>query len=218
MNDNVNAKDAASASLVVSRGISDGLITFGLYSATLTRVLPEYLDKAMKLIERLREKYDEGIERELASIPRFVVAIDRFHNLVTTVGKNDILDKYLSGSSYTQTCRIGLKGTGSAAAGDTQASHSGWNEVGGANAPAYSGGRKTPSFSAASGGTKQTSAAVTFTFTSGGTVAGAFLNNGGSATVDDTTGVLVSAGDFTGGNKTVAATDQLNVTYSLSLT
>lgn len=142
---------------------------------------------------------------------------DTAYNLVTTVGKNDILDKYLAGAAYTQTCVIGLKGTGSAAAGDTQASHAGWSEVGGANAPAYTGNRQTPTFSAASGGSKTTSAVNAFVFTSGGTVAGCFLNNGGSSTKDNTTGVLFSAGDFSGGSKTVAASDTLNVTYSLAV-
>ena len=141
---------------------------------------------------------------------------DEIRNLVTTVGKNDLLDKYLAGSGYTASVRMGLKGTGSAAAGDTQASHGGWSEVGGANAPAYTGNRPTPSFSAASGGSKATSAAVSFTITSPGTVAGCFLNVGGSATKDDTTGVLYSAGDFTGGNKVVGASDVLSVTYTAS--
>lgn len=63
-------------------------------------------------------------------------------NLVTNVGRNDILDKYWRGSSYTQTVVMGLKGTGAPAAGDTQASHAGWSEVGGTNAPAYTGNRK----------------------------------------------------------------------------
>ena len=142
---------------------------------------------------------------------------DEIFNLVTTVGKNDILDKYLAGSAYTQTIVMGLKGTGSAVVGDTQASHAGWNEVGLANAPTYTGNRKTPSFSAASAGVKATSAAVSFAITSTGTVAGCFINNGGSATVDNTTGVLFSAGDFTGGSRSVINGDTLNVTYSLAV-
>jgi hypothetical protein len=129
-----------------------------------------------------------------------------------------MLDKYLAGSSYTQTIRMGLKGTGTAVIGDTQASHASWLEQGLANAPTYSGNRPTPAFSAAAAGVKSTSSAVSFTFTGSGTVFGCFLNNGGSATKDDTTGVLFSAGDFTGGSKAVASTDVLNVTYSLTLT
>lgn len=146
-----------------------------------------------------------------------VIWTDVIENLVTTVGKNDILDKYLAGSSYTATPKMGLKGTGSAAAGDTQASHAGWLEQGLANAPTYTGNRPVPSFSAASAGVKATSAAVAFAITSTGTVHGVFINNGGSATKDDTTGVLFSAGDFSGGSRAVINGDTLNVTYSLAV-
>lgn len=141
---------------------------------------------------------------------------DTIDNLVTTVGKNDLLDKYLKGSSYTQTFRMGLAGTGTKAAGDTQASHAGWSEVGGANAPAYTGNRKDVTMGSASSGTS-TSPVQAFAITSSGTVAGCFTNNGGSATKDDTTGVLFSAGDFSGGSKTVANGDTVNVTYSLTV-
>lgn len=142
---------------------------------------------------------------------------DTIENLVTTVGKNDFLDKYLGGSAYTQTVVMGLKGTGTAVIADTQASHASWSEVGLANAPTYTGNRKVPAFSAASAGSKATSAAVSFAITSSGTVAGCFINNGGSTTIDNTTGILFSAGDFTGGNKTVANGDTLNVSYSLAV-
>lgn len=140
---------------------------------------------------------------------------ETFDNLVTTVGKNDLLDKYLAGSTYTASLALGLKGTGSTANGDTMASHAGWSEVGGTNAPAYSGTRPVPAWSAASGGNKVMSAAASYTFTSGGTVAGCFLVSGGSTTKDNTTGVLYSVGDF-GASRTVVATDVLNVTYTAS--
>ena len=160
-----------------------------------------------------------AMHRELAAIPlERKSPDDTFPNVVTTVGKNDMEDKYLAGSAYTATPRMGLKGTGTAVIGDTQASHASWLEQGLANAPTYTGNRPSPSFSAASGGVKSTSAAVSFAITSTGTVFGCFINNGGSATKDDTTGVLFSAGDFTGGSKAVANADTLNVTYSLTLT
>lgn len=140
---------------------------------------------------------------------------DEIHNLVTTVGKNSILNAYLDNSAAGAIV-MGLKGTGTAAAGDTQASHATWDEVGGTNAPSYSGNRPTPAFSAASSGSKSTSAAVVFNMTGSGTVAGCFINVGGSATKDDTTGVLFSAGDFTAGSKTVTNGDTLSVTYVAS--
>jgi hypothetical protein len=142
---------------------------------------------------------------------------DTFKNVVTTVGANLALDTVLAGSAYTAAVVMGLKGTGVAVIGDTQASHAPWLEVGLANAPAYSGSRKTPAWSAASAKSKATSAALSFTFTSGGTVAGCFINLAGSATIDNTTGTLYSAGDFSGGSKTVASTDVLNVTYTASM-
>lgn len=134
-------------------------------------------------------------------------------NLVTTVGKNHILDTYFSGSAYTPSIVVGLKGAGSAIIGDTQASHAGWLEVGGTNSPAYTGSRKIPTWNAASGASKSTTP-VSFIFSSSGTVAGIFLNNGGSSTKDDTTGILYSAGDFTSGSKTVDNGDTINVTYA----
>lgn len=141
---------------------------------------------------------------------------DHIKNLVTTAGKNDILDKYLLGSVYTATFRMGLKGAGTAAAGDTQASHAGWLEVGLANAPTYTGNRKDVTMGAASSGTSASPTQV-FAITSSGTVAGCFTNNGGSATKDNTTGILFSAGDFSGGSKSVTNGDTLSVSYSLSV-
>lgn len=142
---------------------------------------------------------------------------DSIDNLVTTVGKNDLLDKYLKGSSYTQTFRMGLKGAGSAAAGDTQASHAGWLEQGLGNAPTYTGNRKDVVMGAAAAGVSVSPAQV-FAITSSGTVAGCFTNNGGSATKDDTTGTLFSAGDFTAGDKVVTSGDSISVTYTLTIT
>lgn len=140
---------------------------------------------------------------------------DDIYNLVTTVGLNLTCDTVL-GNSAAGAVVMGLKGTGTVDAADTQASHVGWNEVGLANAPTYSGNRKTPAFSAASGGVKTTSGAVVFSMTGSGTVAGCFINIGGSATIDNTTGTLFSAGDFTAGPKIVTSGDTLSVTYTLT--
>lgn len=137
-------------------------------------------------------------------------------NLVTTVGQNLTLDTIL-GNSAAGAVVMGLKGTGTALAADTQASHASWLEVGGTNAPTYSGNRPTPSFSAASAGSKATSSAVSFSITSTGTVAGCFINIGGSATKDSTTGTLFSAGDFSS-SKSVVNGDTIAVTYQLTLT
>jgi hypothetical protein len=143
---------------------------------------------------------------------------DTIENLTTNVGRQNMLNSYF-GNTGGGAIVMGLMGTGSPAYTDTQSSHSGWLEVGGTNAPTYSGTRKTPAFSSATSANPSvltTSAAVVFSMTSSGTVAGAFINVGGSSTVDSTTGVLFSAGDFTAGSKTVTSGDTINVTYTLS--
>jgi len=146
----------------------------------------------------------------------FIKWEDDIKNLVTTVGKNFTLDTTL-GNTAGGAVVMGLKGTGTAVVADTQASHASWLEVGGTNAPAYTGNRPTPSFSSASAGSKTTSSAVSFSMTSTGTVAGCFINIGGSATKDSTTGTLFSAGDFSS-SKSVVNGDTIAVTYTATLT
>ena len=143
------------------------------------------------------------------------VFTDEFPNLVTNLGRNFALDSVLRATAYTTVANLGLKGVGAAAAADTQASHASWLEQGGTNAPVFTGGRKTLTFTAAAS-QAITHAATTFAFTSSGTVAGAFLNLAGSSTKDNTTGTLFSAGDFTGGNRSVVNTDTLDVVYTLN--
>src|SRR5215831_9944412 len=144
-------------------------------------------------------------------------------NVVQTVGKNLALDTFLAGSAYTVTGPyMGLISSISytgVAAGDTMASHAGWLEAGGTNAPTYSGNRKTAVWSAAASGAKALSAALSFAITSSGTIKGAFICYGSGAlnTKDNTAGVLWSAGTFTTGDKAVVNGDTLNVNYSTSL-
>ena len=138
---------------------------------------------------------------------------DDIHNLVTTIGKNKAMDTVL-GNVAAGAIVMGIKASGTAVVGDTQASHAAWLEVGGANLPTYTAPRKTPTFSAASSGAKTTSASVIFSMTGSGTVTGCFINIGGSSTIDDTTGTLFSAGDFTAGAKMVTSGDTLSVMYT----
>lgn len=140
---------------------------------------------------------------------------DEIDNLVTTAGKNDALDKYLAGSAYTATWYIGLisstgYGVGPAAA-DTSASHAGWTED-----QNYSqGARPTAAFSAAAAGSKALSSALAFSINAGTTIKGCFLIS--VSTKGGSTGILYSAGLFTGGDKVVANGDTLNVSYTASL-
>lgn len=144
----------------------------------------------------------------------------RAGNLVVTVGKNWLLDNGLAGSSFTPSLFMGLISNTSFSAinaADTMASHAGWLEAGGTNAPIYSQtARPTCAWAAASGGIKALSSALVFTIaTTGGTLYGAFITT--IATKDGTTGVLFSAAQFTGGTKAVAVLDTVNVSYSLTL-
>ncbi len=137
---------------------------------------------------------------------------DKFRNTVTTVGKNDLLDKYLSGSSYTAAWYLGLISSTSysaIAAADTASSHAGWTED-----VTYSNStRPAPSFGSASSGSKA-STATAFNINGTATIKGAFLIS--NSTKSGTTGILYSAGLFSGGDKAVAAADTLNVTYTAS--
>lgn len=140
---------------------------------------------------------------------------DEIQNLVTTAGKNDALDKYLAGSAYTAAWYLGLIGSASyttgPAAGDTAASHGGWVED-----QNYSQGtRPAASFAAASGGSKALASAAVFTLNAGTTIKGCFLAS--VSTKGGTTGIIYSAGLFSGGDKLMQSGDSLNVSYTASL-
>lgn len=148
---------------------------------------------------------------------------DTIENLTTNVGRKNLMDSYFANTGGGAIV-MGLGGANGSATftpayADTQSSHAGWYEVGGTNAPTYSGTRKTPAFSAATTANPSvlsTSSAVVFSMTGSGTVYGAFINVGGSTAIDNTTGTLFSIGAFTAGSKTVTSGDTINVTYTLS--
>lgn len=148
---------------------------------------------------------------------------DEFFNTVTTVGKNYLLDQALAGSAYTVTGPffgfISSASYSAISAADTMASHAGWLEGGGANAPTYTGNRKTAAWSAASAGSKALSSAGAFAITGTGTAKGIFMALGSGAvnTKDDTNGTLLSAGLFSAGDRSAVNGDVVNVTYSLGL-
>jgi len=154
---------------------------------------------------------------------------EEFPNLVNAVGKELMLNTLLRGTSYSVTGPfLGLiSGSGSTyAASDTMVTHAGWTEfanytVGGSAV------RGTAVFaSATSTGTTPsnvtTSAATAITYTitgAGGTVGGCFLvtGSGASSTINNTSGTLYSAGNFTTAKVTTAG-DTVSVTYSTTAT
>lgn len=183
MDDPLYICDSASASISCRQGISDKLSVRGVYFV-------ECIDASGSV------KWS-----------------DKIQNLVVTVGKNQLLDSYLSGSSWSAgTVYMGLKGAGAVDASDTMTSHVGWAALD------ITASRAPVSFAAASGGTKATSAPSANVITAGGptTVAGCFIVVGGASGNTDTTGTLFSAGDFSGGSRVVVSGDTLNVTYSVS--
>jgi hypothetical protein len=145
---------------------------------------------------------------------------DTFHNLVVNEGLQDMNAKYFQGSGYTAGWYLGLvQGPGSGttfAAGDTLATHAGWTEL--VAGTAYTGNRKAVTFGTATTAdpsviTNSASPSSFAMLVNSTVVAGALLTTAASGT----SGVLFSAGDFTGGDKTVDNGDTLNVTYTFSL-
>lgn len=155
------------------------------------------------------------------SAPRFIYEVEcrgadgkvkwteRIENLVTTVGKTDLVEKYFKGSGYTAAWYLGLKGAGAPANGDTLASHAGWAEV-----TPYTGNRPAITFGTTAAGSN-TATAVSFAITLAGptTVAGAFVASANTGT----SGLLYSAGDFAV-SRSVIAGDTLNVTLTVNAT
>jgi hypothetical protein len=142
---------------------------------------------------------------------------DTFHNLVMNGGLANMNGVYFASGTQSTTWYLGLvTGPGSGttyAAGDTLASHSGWSEN-----SSYTGSRKAVTFGSATSANpsviSNSASPSSFVMNATATIAGAFLCNVSSGT----SGVLFSAGDFTGGDKSVASGDTLNVTYTFSLT
>lgn len=194
MSDKVAMSDSNSATVIRGGGSQESVKTKGIY-------IFKCFDKKGKL------KWEDTIE-----------------NVVPASGKNFILETVLAGSTYSVTGPyIGLISTTGYTSGpgtaDTMSAHGGWAEGGATNNPTYTAPRPTLVFNAASAGTKAATAA-SFAITSVGTAKGSFVacSAAATSTIDSTSGMLLSAGTFTGGDKVVATGDTLQVTYSLGLT
>jgi hypothetical protein len=182
MKDSVNALDWATTGLAANTGAESGVKTNGHF-------IVECRDADGNL--------------------RWAEASD---NLVVTVGKNDMEAKYFSGSSYTAAFYVGLKGTGTALAADTMASHASWSEIvpySNSTRPAFTAG--TP----ASGVVSNSGSVAVFNINATSTVYGCFITT--DSTKSGTTGILFSASDFATA-RAVLSGDTLSVTYTLTLT
>lgn len=171
-------------------------------------------ERALSLVEGFDPSRLITLQLDLARIPLEDKWNDHFLNTIMTGGKNDLLDKYFAGSSYTASWSLGLISSASysaISAADVPSSHAGWTE-----STAYSNSTRVAlAFSSASGGSKATSAASSFTINATDTIKGGFVTT--LATKSGTTGILYSAGLFTGGDRSVLSGDTLNVSLTQSV-
>lgn len=146
------------------------------------------------------------IEAELYDHNGQLMWRDSGRNLVVDEGLNFVIDTALSGSAQDTTFFIGLKDTGTAAAGWTLST--GLTEIN-----PYAGNR--PAWTEDNTGSDQSvsnsASPASFSINATDTVFGAFI-----ATVDTgTAGTLIAAGDF-GSSVAVANGNTLNVTYTIN--
>lgn len=244
MNETINITDRVNGSTGVAAIAQERLGLTGIYHGICEGYKPQHEKEYLREFPRLqalraqrdyliglhsaedREKLANCLN-ELDAFEAFMKSLtevkwDQFApNVVTTVGANLALDTILAGSAYTVTGPyMGLIGAVSYVSvpviGDTMASHGTWTEAGTTNAPTYTGPRKTISWSAAASKSKSPSSAPVFAITGTGTAKGVFLvyGSGAVSTIDNTSGVLYSAGLFSGGDQAVVNTNTLTVTYA----
>ena len=187
-----SAKDQVTATLVTRPGLGETVGAGGAYTVTCVGA--------------------DGVEKWA----------DTFHNLVVNQGLANMNGVYFAGTSPTTTWYLGLvTGPGSGttfSATDTLASHGATGSGGWTENTDYTGTRKAVTFGSATSANpsviSNTASPSSFVMSGTATIAGAFL----ASVTSGTAGVLFSAGDFTGGDKSVANGDTLNVTYTFSLT
>lgn len=140
---------------------------------------------------------------------------ERFHNLVTTVGKNKLLDATFKTGLASPAWYVGLVDNASFsayAAADTMASHAGWIE----GVPYSDATRQalTPG-TVAAGSVDNSASKAVFNINATLTVRGCFLVD--NSTKSGSTGVLYGVGDFAA-SRAVLSGDTLSVTVTLSIT
>lgn len=137
---------------------------------------------------------------------------EEYDNLVVIAGRDKYLDATLKTGLTTPLWYIGIKGTGTVAAGDTMSSHAGWLEIvpySNSTRPAYTPGT-------ISGGSVDNSASkAVFSINASTTIYGAFVTS--DNTKNGTTGTLLGAGDFAA-SRDVTSGDTLNISITCSIT
>ena len=137
--------------------------------------------------------------------------VEEYDNLVTTEGLNLLLTRGFKTVPGDVNWYIGLKGTGSPAAGDTMASHGGWSEItpySDSTRPAFTPG------TVASGSVDNSAAKGVFNINATSTVYGAFFST--NSTKSGTSGSLYGVGDFSS-SRAVINTDTISVQITLTL-
>jgi len=136
---------------------------------------------------------------------------EEMDNLVVNVGLQHILNTVFSGSAQTTTWYVGLcSSSPTIASTNTMASHAGWTEKTSydeATRQAYTEVRTNQSLS-------NTAAKAAFTISATSVIGGAFLTS--LNTKGGTTGTLMCAAAFTGGNKSADDNDTIQVTYTFT--
>lgn len=196
MHEKMNAADGCSAGVIMGPSVIERMFAEGVYTATCV-----------------------GPDGK-------VKWTDKIINTVMTEGKNVILDQALAGAAYTVVgpymgliSSVSYSAIAATDVGTQINGTNGWKEAGLGNAPTYTGNRKTAVWAAASAGAKALSAALSFAITGTGTIKGCFMIffTNAVATKDNANGTLISAGLFSGGDRTVLSGDTVNVSYTLSL-
>lgn len=132
-------------------------------------------------------------------------------NIVVNVGLDDILDKYLDGSSYTAAFFMGLKDTGTPVAADTMALHASWGTI----TPYSNATDPALVWDAVSGQSIDNSGSpCVFNINATDDVYGAFLKT--DNTKGGTAGTLLSVVDFSSA-RSVESGDTLNVTATFTM-
>lgn len=143
-----------------------------------------------------------------------------FDNLLTTAGANMILTAGVAGSTPAFMGLISSVGFTTIVAADTMSSHAGWNEAQntGTNTPPYGTTRPTITWSSPAASAINTSSTQSFVFTNSGTVQGGFVvtGSGASATVANTSGVLMNAGTLAVAQP-VVNTNTVTMSYTLTI-